>query len=171
MGLNASGAVLLMTYIGGIGYFIGPILGAIIFTFLQSMLSDYTRIWLLYLGLLFLATVLFVPTGLAGVLIMHGTAWRAGRLRRLLGPYLVTGALAVVAAVGVIGLIEMVYFLVSAPAGRSTRQLFWVAVDVRTLTPWLVGAALAAVGGLGTWWAMPRAAAAFADASRLVEAR
>ena len=41
------------------------------FTFLQSMLSDYTSVWLLYLGLVFLATVLFVPIGLAGVLAMH----------------------------------------------------------------------------------------------------
>jgi branched-chain amino acid transport system permease protein len=166
MGLNASGAVLLMTYIGGIGYFVGPILGAIIFTFLQSMLSDYTRIWLLYLGVLFLATVLFVPTGLAGVLLMHGPALRAGRLGRVIGPYLLTFGVAVVAAVGVIGLLEMIYFLVSAPTGQSTRRLFWAAVDVRTLTPWLVFTALTVAGALGARWAMPRAAAAFADASR-----
>jgi branched-chain amino acid transport system permease protein len=166
MGLNASGAVLLMTYIGGIGYFVGPVLGAVIFTFLQSMLSDYTRVWLLYLGALFLATVLFVPTGLAGVLIMHGPAWRAGRLRRVLGPYLVTGGLALVTGVGLVGLIEMVYFLVSASEGQSTRRLFWVAVNVRTLTPWLVFAALAVAGAAGARWAMPRAAAAFAEASR-----
>ena len=171
MGLNASGAVLLMTYIGGLGFFGGPVLGAIIFTFLQSMLSDYTRIWLLYLGILFLATVLFVPTGLAGVLIMHGPAWRAGRLGRLLVPYLVIGVLALVTAVGVIGLLEMTYFLVSAQAGLSTRRLFWVVVDVRVLTPWLVCAALAAGGALGARRAMPRVAAAFAAASRPGDAR
>ena len=171
MGLNASGAVLLMTYIGGIGYFVGPVLGAIIFTFLQSMLSDYTRIWLLYLGVLFLATVLFVPTGLAGVLIMHGPAWREGRLRRLLVPYVLTGALALATTVGVVGLLEMFYFLVSAPAGQSTRRLFWVLVDVRAPTPWLVFAALAAAGILGARWAMPRAAAAFTEAGRPGHAR
>jgi branched-chain amino acid transport system permease protein len=171
MGLNASGAVLLMTYIGGIGFFVGPILGAIVFTFLQSMLSDYTRIWLLYLGILFLATVLFVPNGLAGVLIMHGPAWRAGRFGRLLGPYLLTGSLALVAAVGIVGLLEMIYFLVSAPAGQSTRRLFWVAVDVRTVGPWLVFAALTAAGALGARWAAPQAAAAFAAASRPAPAR
>ena len=171
MGLNASGAVLLMTYIGGIGYFVGPVLGAIVFTFLQSMLSDYTRIWLLYLGILFLATVLFVPTGLAGVLIMHGPVWRAGRLGRLLGPYLLTGGLFLVAAVGIIGLLETIYFVVSAPAGQSTRRLFWVVVDARALTPWLVFAALTAAGALGSRWAMPRAAAAFAEANRPGHAR
>lgn len=166
MGLGASGAVLLMTFIGGIGSFVGPVLGAIVFTFLQSMLSDYTSIWLLYLGILFLATVLFVPAGLAGVLMLHTPAWRAGRLGRLVGPYLLAGLLALVAAVGVIGLLEMVHFVVSAPASRATKRLFWVTVNARALWPWLAFVALAAAGVLGLRRAAPRAAAAFTEASR-----
>ncbi|MDO8479412.1 MAG: branched-chain amino acid ABC transporter permease [Candidatus Rokubacteria bacterium] len=166
MGLAASGAVLLMTYIGGIGSFVGPILGAILFTFLQSMLSDYTGIWLLYLGLLFLATVLFVPAGLAGALMMHAPAWRAGRLRRLVGPYLVAALAALVAAVGVIGLLEMVHFLVTASPAITTKRLFWTAVPVRTLLPWLAFVALTAAGALALRWAAPRAANALAEASR-----
>ena len=171
VGLARSGNVLLMTYIGGIGYFAGPIIGAVIFTFLESMLSDYTPVWLLYLGILFLATVLFVPTGFAGVLMMHEPARRAGRLRRLVLPYLATIAVGLCAAIGVIGLLEMVHFVVSAPAGRATKRLFWVAVNVRTLWSWLAFAALAAAGALGFRWAAPRAAAAFAEASRPAEAR
>jgi branched-chain amino acid transport system permease protein len=166
MGLNASGAVLLMTYIGGIGSFVGPILGAVVFTFLQSMLSDYTGIWLLYLGILFLATVLFVPTGLAGVLMMHAPAWQAGRLRHLMGPYLVTALLAGLVAVGVIGLLEMVHFIAAAPATRTTKRLFWATIHVRTVWPWLLFSVMAAVGALGVRWAAPRAATAFAEASR-----
>ena len=166
MGLTASGSVLLMTFIGGIGSFVGPILGAIVFTFLQSMLSDYTSIWLLYLGILFLATVLFVPAGLAGVLMLHAPVWRAGRLARLVGPYLLAGLLALVVTVGAIGIIEMVHFVVSAPAGGATKRLFWVTVNARTLGPWFAFAALAAVGVLGLRRAAPRAAAAFTEASR-----
>ena len=165
MGLAASGAVLLMTYIGGIGFFAGPILGAVIFTFLQSMLSDYTGIWLLYLGILFLATVLFVPAGLAGVVAMHLPVWRAGGLGRLVGPYLVAALAGLVAAGGVIGLLEMVYFVVTASTALTSRRLFWVSVPVRTLWPWLAFAALAVTGGLGVGWAGPRAAAAFGNAS------
>jgi len=171
MGLNASGAVLLMTYIGGIGSFVGPILGAIVFTFLQSMLSDYTGMWLLYLGILFLATVLFVPMGLAGLLMLHAPAWRARRIGRLVGPYLVTAALALVAAVGVIGIFEMIHFVVAADTTRATRRLFWVAVAPRTPAPWLGFAALVVAGGLGLRWAAPRAAAAFTDASRVMAVR
>ena len=166
MGLAASGAVLLMTYIGGIGFFIGPILGAVLFTFLQSMLSDYTPIWLLYVGLIFLGTVLFVPMGLAGVLVMHAPAWRRRRLGALVGPYAVVTLAAVVAAVGIVGLLEMVYFLVTASPAVATRRLFWTTVAVRTWGPWLAFGALAVVGALGVRWAGPRAAAAFAAAGR-----
>ena len=165
MGLAASGGVLLMTYIGGVGSFGGPILGAVLFTFLQSMLSDYTGIWLLYLGLLFLATVLFVPAGLAGVLTMHAPPWRAGRLRRLAGPYLVVALAALVAAVGVIGLLEMVHFLVTASPAVATKRLFWTTVPVRTLVPWLAFAVLTAAGALALRRAGPRAATALAEAS------
>jgi branched-chain amino acid transport system permease protein len=166
MGLNASGAVLLMTYIGGIGSFVGPIIGAVVFTFLQSMLSDYTGMWLLYLGILFLATVLFVPMGLAGLLTLHAPAWRARRVGRLVGPYLLTGLLALVAAVGVVGLLEMVHFVAAADTTRATKRLFWMAVAPRTVAPWLGFAALTGAGVLGLRWAAPRAAAAFNETNR-----
>jgi branched-chain amino acid transport system permease protein len=166
MGLAASGAVLLMTYIGGIGYFVGPVLGAVIFTFLQSMLSDYTGIWLLYLGLLFLATVLFVPMGLAGVLMMHAPAWRARRLGRLVVPYALVTIAAILAAGGVIGLLEMIHFLVTAPAAAMTKRVFWTVVAVRTPVPWLAFAAVLAAGALALRRAGPRAAGALAEANR-----
>jgi branched-chain amino acid transport system permease protein len=165
MGLNASGSVLLMTYIGGIGTFAGPVLGAIVFTFLQSMLSDYTSVWLLYLGLVFLIAVLYVPFGLAGLLVMHGPAWHNGRLRRLAGPYLGVTLTTLMVVAGLIGCLEMVYFLASAPAGQATKRLFWVSVDVYEALPWLVFLALIALGGLGLRWAWPRASNAFAEAS------
>jgi branched-chain amino acid transport system permease protein len=164
--LQASGSVLLMAFIGGVGFFFGPILGAIVFTFLQSMLSDYTSVWLLYLGILFLATVLFVPMGLAGILAMHRPAWRAGHLHRLAGPYVLVAVCALVAAIGVIGLLEMLQFLVSGPIGQSTKRLFWVRAPVYTLWPWLVLVALAVMGALGLRRAAPGAAAAFGEASR-----
>ena len=137
MGLAPPGAVLLMTYIGGIGTFAGPILGAIVFTFLQSMLSDYTSVWLLYLGLVFLAVVLFVPIGLAGVLAMHGPAWRNRRLRAAGRPVprWRRARRRWWPPSGVIGCLEMVYFFVSASAGHVTKRLFWLTVNVRTLSP------------------------------------
>ena len=55
-----------MSYIGGIGYFAGPILGAIVITFLQITLSDVTNAWQLYFGLLFIGFVLFAPAASPG---------------------------------------------------------------------------------------------------------
>src|SRR5207237_998010 len=77
VGLQQSGVVLLAAYIGGTGYFIGPVLGAILVTYLQIMLSDVTEIWQLYFGLLFIAVVMFAPGGLAGLLMMHAPLLRA----------------------------------------------------------------------------------------------
>ena len=79
-----SGLVLLMAYIGGIRYFWGPALGALVLTIMQSSLSDVTEAWLLYLGVLFIAVVMFAPGGLAGILagLWQGGA-QPGAARRL----------------------------------------------------------------------------------------
>ena len=68
-----SGFVLIAAYIGGIRYFSGPIMGAIVLTFMSSNLSDYSAGWLLYLGLMFIAVVMFAPDGIAGIVF---GAWR-----------------------------------------------------------------------------------------------
>lgn len=69
LSLVPSGFVLLMAYIGGTKYFAGPIVGAILLTYMQSNLSDYSEAWLLYLGLLFILVVMYAPGGLAGILL------------------------------------------------------------------------------------------------------
>ena len=45
LGAERSALVLLMAYIGGIGSFLGPVVGAVLVTFLQVALSDYTQAW------------------------------------------------------------------------------------------------------------------------------
>ncbi|MEL7153049.1 MAG: branched-chain amino acid ABC transporter permease, partial [Pseudomonadota bacterium] len=88
MNLQASGTILMVTFLGGVGYFIGPVLGAVLFTLLQTVLSLHTDLWQLYLGVLFLLAVMFFPNGLAGVLAMHAPILRSGRLAGLIVPYL-----------------------------------------------------------------------------------
>ncbi len=91
LNLVTSGRVLLMAYIGGLGFFIGPIIGAIILTLMNFLLSNYTELWLLYLGITFVLTVLFLPRGFAGFIMMHRLAWLRGKLHTLALPYLLTG--------------------------------------------------------------------------------
>lgn len=107
--LNAatSGRVLLMAYIGGLGYFIGPILGAVILTLMNSLLSNYSDLWMLYLGIMFLLTVLFLPRGFAGFIMMHQLAWVRHKMKSLVIPYLLTGLPALVFVLTCIGLIEL----------------------------------------------------------------
>ncbi|PCH58977.1 MAG: branched-chain amino acid ABC transporter permease [SAR86 cluster bacterium] len=107
--LNAatSGRVLLMTYIGGIGYFIGPILGAVVLTLMNSLLSNYSDLWMLYLGIMFVLTVMFLPRGFAGFIMMHQLAWVQGNLKRLILPYIITAMPALCFIFSCIAMVEM----------------------------------------------------------------
>jgi branched-chain amino acid transport system permease protein len=107
--LNAatSGRVLLMAYIGGIGYFIGPIIGAVVLTLMNSLLSNYSELWMLYLGIMFVLTVMFLPRGFAGFIMMHQVARVRGKLKNLLLPYVITGIPAALCALGGVAIIEM----------------------------------------------------------------
>ena len=107
--LNAatSGRVLLMAYIGGLGYFIGPIIGAVVLTLMNSLLSNYSELLMLYLGIMFLLTVMFLPRGFAGFIMMHQLAWVRGNMKMLIKPYIITGIPAVLFAACVIALIEI----------------------------------------------------------------
>ena len=68
--LVQSGMVLFMAYIGGIGSFLGPIIGAVSLTYLDTMLSDITEAWVLYYGIIFILVIAFAPQGI-GINIMH----------------------------------------------------------------------------------------------------
>ena len=75
-----SGVVLLAAYIGGVGNFIGPVIGAVLVTWLQVMLSDLTDVWQLYFGLLFIGVVMFAPNGIAGLVMLHEPSVAGARL-------------------------------------------------------------------------------------------
>jgi len=62
-------AVLLMAFVGGTKTFWGPILGAFVYIILQNYLSDITDRWPLFMGLIFVFMVLFIPGGLSEVLM------------------------------------------------------------------------------------------------------
>ena len=137
--LNAvtSGRVLLMAYIGGLGYFIGPIIGAVVLTLMNSLLSNYTELWMLYLGIMFVLTVLFLPRGFAGFIMMHQTAWRRGRLSSLVLPYLITGTPAIMFGGSILAAIEMLHH------GGESFEFLFVTLDSGNTLHWF---ALTSVG-------------------------
>jgi branched-chain amino acid transport system ATP-binding protein len=62
-----SGDLLAMVVIGGMRNFLGPALGALFFILFREFLSIYTENWLFWFGLVFVAFIVFSPTGLVGV--------------------------------------------------------------------------------------------------------
>ena len=63
---TTSASVVLMCILGGVGVFIGPLVGAAIITLLEHYISLYTFYWQLILGLLIILFVLFMPGGISG---------------------------------------------------------------------------------------------------------
>ena len=67
--------VVLMTFVGGTGSFIGPVLGAAVYIYLQDFLSDITDRWPLIMGTIFIIMVLYVPGGLSGMVVSLKERW------------------------------------------------------------------------------------------------
>lgn len=66
-GFSTSIALVIMPIIGGIGTVAGPLLGAIVYTFIREQLeANFQNLDLLAFGLLLMAIVLFEPKGLLG---------------------------------------------------------------------------------------------------------
>ena len=125
LGLMASGNVVLMAFIGGIGQFWGPMIGAVLVTWLQSALSNFTQAWLLYFGLLFLLIILFSPGGISNLITIHMPAWRAGVVKRLMPSYGFAFLSGGIAFIGVVGVIELLYR--GALFGGVHVGLTWIA--------------------------------------------
>ena len=66
---TTSGQVVIMTLLGGAGTFFGPFVGATAFLVLEDRLSTFTESWPLFIGLIFMAFVLFLPKGIWGTLL------------------------------------------------------------------------------------------------------
>ena len=71
-----SGELLAMVVIGGMRSFLGPALGALFFVIFRDSLSRVTENWLLFFGLLFVAFIVFSPTGLVGLYERATARWR-----------------------------------------------------------------------------------------------
>ena len=132
--LNAvtSGRVLLMAYIGGLGYFIGPIIGAVILTLMNSLLSNYSELWMLYLGIMFVLTVLFLPRGFAGFIMMHQIAWVRGKLSSLVMPYLITSIPSFLFLMACVAMIEMSH------TEEEVFHYLWMELNPSGLATWLI---------------------------------
>jgi branched-chain amino acid transport system permease protein len=140
-----SGGVLLATFIGGVPFFFGPIIGSVVFIFFVVALSGFTKAWLLYLGLFFVLMVVYAPGGIASLILMQFPVIRAGRWRELLGSYALAALAALVAIAGLIGLVEMVYRL-SEQGASTVLMVLGVSFDAKSAPPWFAFSTVLAAG-------------------------
>ena len=119
-----SGAYLLFTFLGGATFFFGPIIGAVLMVLAFVLLSEFTKAWLLYLGLIFLFMVMFAPGGFASLIMMNVRVAAFGKLKPLWRNYLALLLTALIAFAGAAAMIEMLYHLqLDAALGSKLRYL------------------------------------------------
>jgi branched-chain amino acid transport system permease protein len=110
--LRLSAEVVLNTYIGGVNVFLGPALGAAVMTFFGYAVSDLTRSWLLYQGILFVIVMLFAPTGIAGLMQWWMDARRTHSfvaILQILGLSLLSGLLLILGGVFLVEMTQRIY--------------------------------------------------------------
>lgn len=66
-----SGSVMMMTILGGMHSFAGPLVGVTAFLWLQDVTGQFTERWELFSGSLFVMLILLFPEGLAGTVKHH----------------------------------------------------------------------------------------------------
>lgn len=166
-----SGSVLLMTFIGGVGSFYGPIIGAILVTFLQVALSGYTKAWLLYFGLFFLVMVMYAPGGIASLIEMHRPTWKASLTRKLFPSYALAGIALLIALAGLIGLVEIIYHIKTQAGADTTMSMLGMTFDAAQPIAWLICGALIVVGAALFHFSTPRVRSSWDDVAQALRAR
>ena len=141
VGAARSGAYLLFVFLGGATVCVGPSFGAGLRVGSRVLLSEWTKAWLLYLGLVFTFMVMYAPGGVASLIMMNLRVAAFGKLRRLWTAYLALGGTALAVLAGVAAMIEMVYHLQLNPALGPQMTFLGGTLNARGLDSWF-GAAL-----------------------------
>ena len=148
VGAGRSGGYLLFTFLGGATFFFGPIIGGILMVLAFVLLSELTKAWLLYLGLLFLFMVMYAPGGIASLIMMNLRVAAFGTLKQIWVSYLGLFVTAFVALIGAGAMIEMVYHLQLNSALGDTLKFMGVTLNAKGIDSW-VGSIFVMITGLG----------------------
>lgn len=148
VGAARSGGYLLFTFLGGATFFFGPIIGGILMVIAFVLLSELTKAWLLYLGLIFLFMVMYAPGGIASLIMMNLRVAKYGKLAGIWVSYLGLGVTALVMLAGAGAMIEMVYHLQLNSALGDSVRFMGVPLNSRDVDSW-VGASLVLMTGIG----------------------
>lgn len=147
VGAARSGAYLLFVFLGGATFFFGPIIGAVLMVIAGVLLSELTKAWLLYLGIVFLFMVMYAPGGIASLIMMNLRLAAFGKLKRVWTSYLALGGSALVALIGAAAMIEMVYHLQLNTALGPQMDFMGATLNANGLDSWF-GAAFVMLTGV-----------------------
>jgi branched-chain amino acid transport system permease protein len=142
-----SAVFLLFTFLGGATFFFGAIIGGILSVLAFVLFSELTKAWLLYLGLLFLFMVMYAPGGIASLIMMNLRVASFGKLKPMLGKYLVLFVSGSVALLGLAAMVEMVYHMQLNQALGPELTFLNIGLNAKNATSW-VGAAAVLLAGL-----------------------
>ncbi|MEO7401440.1 MAG: branched-chain amino acid ABC transporter permease, partial [Polaromonas sp.] len=116
------------------------------------LLSEFTKAWLLYLGLVFLFMVMFAPGGFASLIMINVRVAAYGKLRPLWRNYLALFVTGVIAFTGAAAMIEMLYHLQLDAALGSTLRFMGIELNAAAALSWAAATAVMLVGlGLFEW--------------------
>ena len=155
VGAGRSGGYLLFTFLGGATFFFGPIIGGILMVLAFVLLSELTKAWLLYLGLLFLFMVMYAPGGIASLIMMNLRVAAFGKLKQIWVSYLGLFVTAFVALIGAGAMIEMVYHLQLNSALGDNLKFMGIILNAKGVDSWF-GSAFVMLTGLGLFEAIRR---------------
>jgi branched-chain amino acid transport system permease protein len=148
VGAARSGGYLLFTFLGGATFFFGPIIGGILMVLAFVLLSELTKAWLLYLGLIFLFMVMYAPGGIASLIMMNLRVASFGRLREVWVAYLALAVTALVILLGAGAMVEMIYHLKLDAAMGDDLKYLGMTLHPSQVGSWF-GAAFVTLTGLG----------------------
>jgi len=143
-----SGGYLLFTFLGGATFFFGPIIGAVLLVLASVLLSEITKAWLLYLGLIFLLMVMFAPGGIASLVMLNLRVVLAGKMGRLAREYALLILTGVPTFLGVAALIEMIYHVQLDQGLGPMLHFLGIELSVESTMSWAGAVAVAVVGGV-----------------------
>lgn len=148
VGAHRSGAYLLFTFLGGATFFFGPIIGGVLMVLAAVLLSEITKAWLLYLGLIFLFMVMYAPGGMASLIMMNLRLATFGFLRKIWVSYLGLGLTALTLLGGAAVMIEMIYHLQLNASLGPTLKFIGIEFNAHSVDHWF-GSVFVMVTGLG----------------------
>ena len=133
------------TFIGGTGFFFGPIIGATFFSLSSMALTRTTEIWSLYQGILLMIFVLYFPRGLAGFFIDQNYLIKSKSCVGLIHHYFKIIVPIIITTISIAWLTEC-FNIILNHQDRSEFTFLWTLFSISNPINWGVSILLTVIG-------------------------